>query len=58
MISFALSLRKPFKTTDMQNNLKPIEPTKLDVALMFIAALIVGVMLNCSMFAIFDLLNK
>jgi hypothetical protein len=42
----------------MQNNLKPIEPTKLDVALMFIAAIIVGVMLNCAMFAIFDLLNK
>lgn len=57
MKKFAVSLPKQ-KTTDMQNNLKPIEPTKLDVVLMFIAALIVGVMLNCSMFAIFDLLNN
>jgi hypothetical protein len=57
MILFALSLPKQ-KTTDMQNNLKPIEPTKLDVVLMFIAAIIAGAMLNASMFAIFDLLNN
>lgn len=42
----------------MQNNLKPIEPTKLDVVLMFIAAIISGAMLNALMFAIFDLLNN
>jgi hypothetical protein len=57
MKKFAVSLPKQ-KTTDMQNNLKPIEPTKLDVVLMFIAAIIAGAMLNASMFAIFDLLNN
>ncbi len=42
----------------MSQNLNPIQPTRLDVALMFTAAILAGAMINASVFAIFDLLTK